>query len=289
MRKLFTKRSPLIIQLFIALLLASALMAMDTKYRAFSVVRYYLDSFVSPLYYLVDAPRNTFDSLNEMSTSRQTLLEENQKLKLQLLMQKSDLLLLDSFKHENNRLRQLLGSPLRHDEYKMAAQVLLTDTDPYSYQIMLNKGKKNNVFVGQPVVDEKGVIGQVYKVAKNTSRAILICDNQHALPVQIQRNDMTMVAVGNGCDNDLMLEFLPNNVDVKVGDVLVTSGLDGRFPEGYPVAVVSSVKLDIYDSTPLISATPTADLKRLRYLLLLWNEKNQPQKIESDQEAMHDE
>ena len=88
-----------------------------------------------------------------------------------------------------------------------------------------------------------------------------------------------MVAVGNGCNNDLLLDFLPNNVDIQVGDVLVTSGLGGRFPKGYPVATVSSVKVDMHDSTPVISATPTADLKRLRYLLLLWNEHNKSQAV----------
>ena len=155
----------------------------------------------------------------------------------------------------------------------MAAQVLLADTDPYVYQVVINKGKNDGVYVGQPVVDEKGIVGQIYQTAQATSRAILVCDYQHAIPVQVLRNDISMVAVGNGCSNDLTLDFLPNNVDIKVGDVLVTSGLDGRFPEGYPVAVVSSVKLDISDSTPIISATPTADLKRLRYLLLLWGDQ----------------
>ena len=163
----------------------------------------------------------------------------------------------------------------------MAAQVLLTDTDPYVYQIVLNKGKNDGVYIGQPVVDEKGIVGQIYETAQTTSRAILVCDNQHAIPVQVLRNDIGMVAVGNGCSNDLTLDFLPNNVDIKVGDVLVTSGLDGRFPEGYPVAVVSSVKLDINDSSPIISATPTANLKRLRYLLLLWGEGKGSEKIEA--------
>lgn len=274
MKQLFTKGTPLALQLFIVLVLAVALIVSDVNYRAFAVVRYYLDTIISPLYYISNSPRATFDSLTDMSKTRQALLDENTQLKNELQSQQSELLQLAYLKKENNKLRELLGSPLQHDEYKKVAQVLLADTDPYVYQIVLNKGEKEGVFVGQPVVDEKGIIGQIYKTAYNTSRAILICDYQHAIPVQVLRNDMTMVAVGNGCNNDLLLDFLPNNVDIQVGDVLVTSGLDERFPEGYPVAVVSSVKLDIHDSTPVISATPTADLKRLRYLLLLWNESN---------------
>ena len=273
MKLLFSKRSPLSVQLFIALALALTLIVLDINYRPFKEVRYYLDTIVSPLYHVSSAPKSSFDSLYEMSKTQETLVKENAKLQETLMQQKSDLLLLEHLKHENDRLRGLLGSPLRHDEHKMAAQVLLADTDPYIYQVVINKGKNNGVYVGQPVVDEKGIVGQIYQTAQSTSRAILVCDYQHAIPVQVLRNDISMVAVGNGCSNDLTLDFLPNNVDIKVGDVLVTSGLDGRFPEGYPVAVVSSVKLDISDSTPIISATPTADLKRLRYLLLLWGEQ----------------
>lgn len=272
MKLLFSKRSPLSVQLFISLALSLILIVLDVNYRSFKEVRYYLDTLISPLYYISNSPQASFDQLYEMSKTREALVNENAKLNEALLQKKSDLLLLEHLRHENDRLRELLGSPLRHDEHKMAAQVLLADTDPYVYQIVLNKGKNDGVYIGQPVVDEKGIVGQIYEIAQTTSRAILVCDYQHALPVQVLRNDISMVAVGNGCSNDLTLDFLPNNVDIKVGDVLVTSGLDGRFPEGYPVAVVSSVKLDISDSTPLISATPTADLKRLRYLLLLWDE-----------------
>ncbi|MCO6544333.1 MAG: rod shape-determining protein MreC [Gilliamella sp.] len=270
MKLLFSKRSPLSVQLFTSLALALALIVLDINYRPFKEIRYYLDTIISPLYFVSNAPKSSFDSLYEMSKTRETLINENANLHADLLQQKNDLLLLEHLKHENARLRELLGSPLRHDEHKMATQVLLTDTDPYVYQFVVNKGKQDGVYVGQPVVDEKGIVGQIYEVAKSTSRAILVCDYQHAIPVQVLRNDIGMVAVGNGCSNDLTLEFMPNNVDIKVGDVLVTSGLDGRFPEGYPVAVVSSVKLDITDATPVITATPTADLKRLRYLLLLW-------------------
>ena len=273
MKLLFSKRSPLSVQLFISLALALTLIVLDINYRPFKEIRYYLDTIISPLYYVSNVPKSSFDSLYEMSKSQEALIKENTKLQEKLMQQKNDLLLLEYLKHENSRLRGLLDSPLRHDEHKMAAQVLLADTDPYVYQVVINKGKNDGVYVGQPVVDEKGIVGQIYQTAQATSRAILVCDYQHAIPVQVLRNDISMVAVGNGCSNDLTLDFLPNNVDIKVGDVLVTSGLDGRFPEGYPVAVVSSVKLDISDSTPIISATPTADLKRLRYLLLLWGDQ----------------
>ena len=279
MKLIFSKSTPLGLRLFLALILSVALIICDVNYRPFTVIRYYLDSAISPLYYVSNFPLSAFNELNDLSAKHQALLDENALLKEQLQMQQSDLVRLDSLKKENDELRTLLGSPLRNDEYKKVAQVLLVDANPYSYQITLDKGTREGVFVGQPVVDEKGVVGQIFKTAYNTSRAILICDSQHAIPVQVLRNGITMVAVGNGCNNDLLLDFLPNNVDIQVGDVLVTSGLGGRFPKGYPVATVSSVKVDMHDSTPVISATPTADLKRLRYLLLLWNEHNKSQAV----------
>lgn len=279
MKLIFSKSTPLGLRLFLSLILSVALIICDVNYRPFTVIRYYLDSAISPLYYVSNFPLSAFNELNDLSAKHQALLDENALLKEQLQMQQSDLVRLDSLKKENDELRTLLGSPLRNDEYKKVAQVLLVDTNPYSYQITLDKGTREGVFIGQPVVDEKGVVGQIFKTAYNTSRAILICDSQHAIPVQVLRNGITMVAVGNGCNNDLLLDFLPNNVDIQVGDVLVTSGLGGRFPKGYPVATVSSVKVDMHDSTPVISATPTADLKRLRYLLLLWNEHNKSQAV----------
>ena len=114
------------------------------------------------------------------------------------------------------------------------------------------------------------MVGQVVAVGQLTSRVLLICDVSHALPIQVLRNDIRVIAAGNGCTDDLQLEHLPNNTDIRVGDVLVTSGLGGRFPEGYPVGVVSEVKVDTQRAYTVIKAHPTAGLQRLRYLLLLW-------------------
>lgn len=272
MKLLFSKGTSLGVQLVLSLAVGVVLMVCDTKYQAFKIVRYYLDTLVSPLYYISDSPRGAFESMLEMKKSRDTLMADNTALRHELFLKNNDLLLLSQLQHENNRLRELLGSPLRGDEYKMATQVLLINSRPYAYQVVLNKGTRDSVYIGQPLIDEKGIVGQIFATSKTTSRAILICDYQHSIPVQILRNDMLMVAVGNGCSNNLILDFLPNNVDIKVGDKLVTSGLDGHFPEGYPVAMVTSVDVDPHSGNLIVEATPTADLKRLRYLLLLWDD-----------------
>lgn len=210
------------------------------------------------------------DSVSQTLATRDQLELENRALRQELLLKNSDLLMLGQYKQENARLRELLGSPLRQDEQKMVTQVISTVNDPYSDQVVIDKGSVNGVYEGQPVISDKGVVGQVVAVAKLTSRVLLICDATHALPIQVLRNDIRVIAAGNGCTDDLQLEHLPANTDIRVGDVLVTSGLGGRFPEGYPVGVVSSVKLDTQRAYTVIQARPTAGLQRLRYLLLLW-------------------
>ncbi|WP_392566109.1 rod shape-determining protein MreC [Utexia brackfieldae] len=287
MKLLFSKGAPPGVQLFLALFISIALMVLDLHYHSFRYVRYYLDTAVSPLYYVSNSPLAAFDAMREMSKTRVSLIDENITLRNTLRTKNSDLQLLEQLKRENDELRKLLVSPLRRDEYKMVAQVLLANSNPYSYQIVLNKGDKNGVYTGQPVLDEQGIVGQVFSTSETTSRAILICDYQHAIPVKILRNDMSMVAVGNGCSNNLILDFLPNNVDIKVGDELVSSGLDGRFPEGYPVAKVASVNVDPHSANLVVQATPTADLKRLRYLLLLWTKDRLPSS-DNQMQVQHD-
>ena len=150
--------------------------------------------------------------------------------------------------------------------------------------MVIDKGTNDGVYEGQPVISDKGVVGQVIAVSELTSRVLLICDTSHALPVQVLRNDIRVIASGAGCADDLLLEALPANIDIRVGDVLVTSGLGGRFPEGYPVGVVSSVKVDNQRAYSVINVRPSAELQRLRYLLLLWNasEKKQAPPLPSE-------
>ncbi len=192
------------------------------------------------------------------------------------MLKKADNLLLEQLKQENARLRELLGSPLRQDEHMMVTQVISGANTPYRDQVVIDKGSNDGVYEGQPVISDKGVVGQVVGISNFNSRVLLICDTAHALPVQVLRNDIRVIAAGSGCADDLQLEPLPGNTDIRVGDVLVTSGLGGRFPEGYPVAVVSAVKHDTQRAYTIISARPSAELQRLRYLLLLWGNENDP-------------
>lgn len=258
------------LRLFLAVITAISVIIADSRLGTFTKIRTYMDTAVSPFYFLANGPREMLDNVSASLATREQLGIENTALRQELLMKNSDLLLLGQLKQENARLRELLGSPLRQDEQKMVTQVISAGTDPYSDQVVIDKGLVNGVYEGQPVISDKGVVGQVVAVGQLTSRVLLICDVSHALPIQVLRNDIRVIAAGNGCTDDLQLEHLPNNTDIRVGDVLVTSGLGGRFPEGYPVAVVSSVKVDTQRAYTIIQARPTAGLQRLRYLLLLW-------------------
>lgn len=270
MKPIFSRGPSLQLRLFLAVIAAIALIVADSRLSVFVKIRNYMDTAVSPFYFLANGPRKVLDSVSEMLATRQQLELENRALRQELLLKNSDILLVGQFKQENARLRELLGSPLRQDEHKMVTQVISTGSDPYSDQVVIDKGSDNGVYEGQPVISDKGVVGQVVAVAKMTSRVLLICDTSHALPIQVLRNDIRAIVAGSGCADDLQLEHLPGNTDIRVGDVLVTSGLGGRFPEGYPVAVVSSVKVDNQRAYTVIQARPTASLQRLRYLLLLW-------------------
>lgn len=270
MKPIFSRGPSLQLRLFLAVIAAIGLIVADSRIGTFVKIRNYMDTAVSPFYFLANGPRKILDSVSETLATRQQLELENRALRQELLLKNSDILLLGQFKQENARLRELLGSPLRQDEHKMVTQVISTGSDPYSDQVVIDKGSDNGVYEGQPVISDKGVVGQVVAVAKVTSRVLLICDASHALPIQVLRNDIRVIAAGSGCADDLQLEHLPNNTDIRVGDVLVTSGLGGRFPEGYPVAVISSVKVDNQRAYTVIQARPTAGLQRLRYLLLLW-------------------
>ncbi|WP_374052393.1 rod shape-determining protein MreC [Xenorhabdus taiwanensis] len=276
MKPIFSRGPSLQLRLFFAIIIAIILMVVDSRLGIFNKVRSYMDTAVSPFYFLANGPRQFLDSVSESFVSRNYLELENRTLRNELRLQDSKLLLLGQLKQENARLRELLGSPLRHDEHMMISQVISGGMDPYRDQIVIDKGAKDGVYEGQPVISDRGVVGQVTAVSQLSSRILLICDPSHAIPVQVLRNDIRVIAGGTGCTDDLLLEPLPSDTDIRVGDVLVTSGLGGRFPEGYPVAVVSSVKIDNQRAHAVIRARPLAELRRLRYLLLLWGGGNDP-------------
>lgn len=204
--------------------------------------------------------------------TRQALKERNQQLEQDNLHLNADRLLLTQLENENKQLRELLNSPRVFTNKRMIAEVMRLRSDPFTHQLLIDKGALDGVYLGQPVINEQGVVGQVSQVGSTTSRVLLIVDSSHGIPVRVQRNDLTAIVHGSGAWNKLNVPFVQSNADLREGDLLVTSGLGGRFPAGYPVATVTHFNYEEGALYAEITATPVALLDRSRYLLLLWND-----------------
>lgn len=280
MKPIFGKAPSLGIRLILSVIASLALILTDGQ-NSMNKARSVMETAVGGLYYLANSPRTVLDGVSDNFVDTNKLQIENKVLREQLREKNADLLLLDQLKVENQRLRLLLNSPLRTDEYKKIAEVLTAETDVYRQQVVINQGERDGAYVGQPVIDEKGVIGQIISVGADTSRVLLLTDVTHAIPVQVLRNDVRVIASGTGHTDELTLDNVPRSVDIEKGDLLVTSGLGGRFIEGYPVAVVESVSRDGSNYFATVKAKPLASLERLRYVLLLWPSNLDMSKVKS--------
>ncbi|MCW0505402.1 rod shape-determining protein MreC [Aeromonas piscicola] len=283
MKPIFGRGPSLQLRLFLAVIISIAAIVADSRFGVFTHVRVYLSSLVSPLQYMANAPGIMLDTMSTQVQTRAGLIEQTKQQEQQLFTLRSRLLKMDHLEHENQRLRELLGSPVHKESRKMVAELLSVDSDPFSHQVLINKGALDGVYNGQPVINDQGVIGQVLHVGSTTSRVLLITDSSHGIPVRVLRNDLRAIASGSGELDKLELRNLPRNTDVQVGDLLVTSGLGGRFPEGYPVATVT--RSDYVEGKPFaqVEAKPLVALDRLRYLLLLWTDKKPD--VHDDEEA----
>lgn len=256
------------------MLLSVALMVMDHRQHHLDALRDTLSVVVYPLQFLVNLPRTSKAWFSESLSTRRELQEENASLRTRLMVLNTELQTLESLEAENRRLRALLDSSFQVGKRTMLiAELLSVDMDPYRHQIELNKGGLDHLYEGQPLLDSKGIMGQLIHVGPFTSTAMLITDPGHAIPVQINRNGLRTIALGTGTIDRLELRHVPNNADIQVGDVLVSSGLGGRFPQGYPVADIVEVGIDPGRAFSRITARPRAMLDRSREVLLVWPPK----------------
>ncbi|MFB2641129.1 rod shape-determining protein MreC [Shewanella bicestrii] len=254
-------------RLTLAIILSVILLAANHRLEP---ARESLSSALSPIQYLASVPSAILDWSSESFATRNMLALQNKELLRQQLLMSERLQRFEHLRQENERLRALLGSPAYQDSRKMVAEVMEVASDPSHHYVVLNHGSRSGVFVGQPVVDAQGVVGQVVQVSEMTSRVLLLSDVSHGLPVRITRNDVRLVANGTGELDEIELRHVAKSTDIRVGDLLVTSGLGNRFPEGYPVARVMEVLTEDGQSYARVTAQPLAALDRIRYLLLIW-------------------
>ena len=250
-------------------LLAVVLMAMDHRGRFVPQVRSGIEYAVEPVYHLIEWPVGALRNLFGQFQSRRSLRHENERLKELLLGQQGDLQRLDTLAEENKRLRALFeGAESQSFDYRFA-ELLHVDLDPFSHKVLIDRGSVDGVIIGQAVIDGAGVMGQVEDTHLHYSSVRLISDPNHALPVQINRTGLRTVAFGSGETGNLNLPNVPRQADVRVGDLVVTSGLGDRFPGGYPVALVTAIDRQEGQTFAMVRAKPLAALDRGREVLLI--------------------
>ncbi|MFT5879203.1 MAG: rod shape-determining protein MreC [Moritella sp.] len=274
MKPMFTTSTSLQIRLFFAVVASFTLIIFDSKFDSFVNIRLYLNSAVSPLIYAADIPNEMIKGVSKSVISRRDLQTRVKEQEEQLFLQQTQLLEFEHLKKENQRLRALLNSPVHADNRKLVAEIMTVNSDPFSLQVVVNKGALDGVYIGQAVLNEQGVVGQIVDVSATTSRILLISDVTHGIPVRVQRNDIRAIANGNGELNSLSLPYVPHSTDIQVGDALVTSGLGGVFPEGYPVATITEFTYQMGQPYARVEAKPVVSLERIRYVLLIWDETN---------------
>jgi len=245
------------------------MMTVDQRTHYLSKVRSSISAVIYPLQVIASTPGEFGSWMDKQFSSQNSLIEDNARLHSENLLLKTQLQQFTALQSENMRLRSLLLSSRKLADDLLIAETISVDMDPYKRQIVVNKGSRQGIFKGQPIVDAYGVMGQVNEPGLISSTAILITDPSHAIPVQVNRNGLRAVAYGTGAADVLEIPYLPNNADIHEGDQLMSSGLGGVFPEGYPVAVVQKISRDPGQPFANIQATPTAHLESSREILLV--------------------
>jgi|DEB0MinimDraft_12_1074336.scaffolds.fasta_scaffold00352_8 rod shape-determining protein MreC len=251
------------------------LMFLDLRFNQLDKARQSLSYVVAPVQSLVALPSELVKWSSETFSERNVLLDSNRSLRSQMLILQQKVQWLAILEAENGRLRQLLNATARLETEFLTAELIRVDPDPFSIQVIVNRGAQDGVAVGQAVVDADGLFGLVVQVDSLSSRVALVADVNLAVPVYINRNGMRTVVVGTGDLNSLELEYMPDTADVKIGDILVTSGLGLRFPAGYPVAEVIAIEHDPGEPFARIRAAPLARLDRSRSMLIVFQGQKQ--------------
>ncbi len=251
-------------------MVAAVVIAVDLQLNQSSVTRATISAVTFPFYWVADLPSRLTSWGEENVVSRSELVEDNRRLRSEALLLEAQVQQMASLRAENLRLRALLNSSALLQDDVLVAELVGVSPDPARHLVVLDKGSSEGVYMGQPLIDANGLMGQVVEVARNSARVLLVTDATHAIPVQVNRNGVRAIAEGVGRLDRLELRHVASTEDIAVGDLLVSSGLGGRFPEGYPVATVTEVEIDPGQAFARVSARPSAALNRSRHVLLVF-------------------
>ncbi|MDP3560684.1 MAG: rod shape-determining protein MreC [Legionellaceae bacterium] len=272
--RLFAKREYSSWRFVFALLLSLILMITDHHDRSLNSIRSGFSVIVSPLQFSIDYPVRIIGWASSLLGSKKALIAENMQLRYQQTMLEAQLQKFLTIQAENSELKGLLSATSSNVTRAMAAQILAVDTTSSRQLLVLNKGSRDHVSVGQPVLDAKGVMGQIIDVGLMTSTVLLISDSKCAVPVRNDRTGERAILVGTNNMTQLSLINLPKTSSIAKGDLLVTSGLGRRYPEGYPVGRVEEVITMTGDDFIKVKVSPVALLNRSRLVLLIWPEED---------------
>ncbi len=264
-------------RLILAVCLSVVLIVVDVRFDQLDSVRRGVSTLLTPFQWMSDIPTQLVSGVGFLFTSRSELEDELESLKAKVLVLERKSQKLASTTAELNRLRELLKASRVLDDGVVVTELVSVSPDPSRHYIVINKGLQDGVYAGQAVLDEYGLMGQVIDVSDFQSRVLLISDDRHAVPVQVNRNGVRAIAYGLGSLSEMELVNVPDTADIQVGDLLVSSGLGGRFPSGYPVATVTDVEHNPSASFATVKLTPQANLNRSRLLLLVFPQKGEEQ------------
>ncbi|MDX1480407.1 MAG: rod shape-determining protein MreC [Woeseiaceae bacterium] len=270
---------------FLAVFVLSIVMlVVDHQQHHLDTLRRAIGAAVYPLHVIVDAPTSFWRWADDVLTDKQSLELENSRLQAERLLTNARLQRYAALEAENARLRAMLEATNRVTDRVRVAELMSVSANPYRHSIVIDKGTRDGVYEGQSLIDADGVVGQVIEVGLLSAQCVLISDPDHALPVEVNRNGLRTIAVGTGAYDRLDLPFLPNNADIEVGDLLVTSGLGGAFPAGYPVAVVTEVTRIPAEPFASVSARPASSLNQVREVMLVWSNETPAEEVDDDGE-----
>lgn len=279
-----TARGPALGLRFLAVFVLSIVMlVIDHRQHHLDALRQAIAAGVYPLRIVVDAPVSLWEWAGSALTDRQELQLENSRLHAERLLTNARLQRYAALEAENARLRAMLEATKRVTDRVRVAELMSVSANPFRHSIVIDKGTRDGVYNGQSMIDADGVVGQVIKAGLLSSQCVLISDPDHALPVEVNRNGLRTIAVGTGEYDRLDLPFLPNNADIEEGDLLVTSGLGGAFPAGYPVAVVTAVTRVPAEPFASVSAEPATELNQVREVMLVWSNESDTPEVAGDE------
>lgn len=271
--------------------LSIALLILDVRFRYLEIVRQVVSVVTHPLQVAAQFPARGIDGMSAYFSDVTRLQKENERLKKEQLASAASLQRIEQLELENQQFRKLLTIRERFGARASAARILYSARDPFTRRVVVDRGLKDNVIGGQPVIDDRGLVGQVTRVFPLVSEVTLITDKEQSVPVQIVRNGLRSVSFGLG-NGQMELRYMPANADVQVGDTVVTSGLDGIYQAGFPVARVDRVERDTTYSFARIFCSPLAGVENHEVVLLLdpkLAEPAKPAELEQKQKQIDDE